>query len=162
MAMDVFLKLSNDVTGESKVSGHEDEIDVLAWSWSMNQSGSMHVGGGGGSGKVSVNDVSITKYMDKASSVILKKCCNGTHFDNATLVIRKAGGDSPVDYYKLTMEKVMITSISTGGSGGEDQLTENITLNFANFTSSYTPQQDDGSADAAIDAGWDIEANVEK
>lgn len=161
MAMDVFLKLSNDVKGESKISGHEDEIDVLAWSWGMSQSGSMHVGGGGGSGKVAVQDVSITKYVDKASSIILKKCCNGTHFDEAVLTIRKAGGDAPVEYYKLTMKKVIISSISTGGSGGEDQLTENITMNFANFASSYTPQQDDGSADAAIDAGWDIEANVE-
>ncbi len=29
------------------------------------------------------------------------------------------------------MKEVIVTSLSTGGSGGEDRLTENVTLNFA-------------------------------
>ncbi len=57
-------------------------------------------------------------------------CCDGKHFDDATLVVRKAG-EKPVEYIKIKMEEVLITSISTGGSGGEDRLTENVTLNFA-------------------------------
>ena len=58
------------------------------------------------------------------------------------------------------MEEVLITSVSTGGSGGEDRLTENVTLNFAKVHVDYTPQKDDGSADTAIPYGWDIAANI--
>jgi len=160
MAMDVFLKLG-DLDGESQDAKHEGSIDVLAWSWGMTQAGSAHIGGGAGSGKVAVQDVSITKFVDKASSTILKKCCSGKHFPEAKLTIRKSGGDSPVEYYKLTMTNVFITSISTGGSGGEDRLTENVTMTMEKFKTEYTPQKEDGSADAAIEATWDILKNQE-
>ncbi len=160
MAVDMFLKL-DDVKGESKDSKHKEEIDVLAWSWGASQSGSTHMGGGGGSGKVNVNDISITKYVDKASPNLLKFCCTGKHFKQAVLTVRKAG-DKPVEYIKVTMKEIIISSISTGGSGGEDKLTENVTLNFADFKFESTPQKDDGTAGSAIEATWNIPANAEK
>ncbi len=159
MAVDIFLKIEG-CEGESKDNVHAGEIDVLAFSWGLTQSGSMHTAGGGGSGKVNVQDLSITKYLDKASTVLMQKCCNGNHFASAVLVCRKVGGDSPVEYFKVTMEKVMVTSVSEGGSGGEDMQTENITLNFAKVKVEYTPQKDDGTAGAASELGWDIKANV--
>jgi len=160
MAVDMFLKL-DDVKGESKDSKHKDAMDVLAWSWGLSQSGSTHMGSGGGSGKVSVQDISLTKYVDAASANLLKFCCTGKHFKEAVLTVRKAG-DKPVEYLKITMKEVLIASVSTGGSGGEDRLTENVTLNFANFKFEYTPQKDDGSAGSAIEANWNIPANSEK
>ncbi len=52
-------------------SKYKDEIDVLvAWSWGAAQSGTTHVGSGGGAGKVSVQDLSITKYIDKSSPTL--------------------------------------------------------------------------------------------
>lgn len=160
MAMDVFLKLQ-DITGEAEDAAHSGEIDILAWSWGMSQSGSAHVGGGSGAGKVSVQDVSFTKYVDKASTPIMVHCCKGTHIPLANLVIRKAGGD-PHEYWKLEMTNCFITSISTGGSGGEDALTENITLSFEKFKSEYVPQKEDGSADAGIVHTWNVLRNVEE
>jgi len=46
-----------------------------------------------------------------------------------------------------------------GGSGGEDKLTENITINFAEVEYAYTPQKDDGTGDTALEYGWNIEGN---
>ena len=158
MAVDMFLKL-DDIKGESVDSKHKDEMDVLSWSWGMSQSGTTHQGGGGGSGKVSVNDLSITKYVDKASANLQLSCCNGKHFKEALLTVRKAG-ENPLEYLKITMKEVLIASVSTGGSGGEDRLTENVTLNFAEFKTEYTPQKPDGSGDAAVEAGWNIAENV--
>ncbi|WP_372684052.1 Hcp family type VI secretion system effector [Desulfosarcina sp.] len=160
MAVDITLKIDG-VDGESKIDGHEGEIDVLAWSWGLSQSGSMHVGGGGGAGKANIQDVSITKFVDKSSTNLLRKCCNGAHLKEAVMTVRKAG-ETPVDYVVITMSPVLVTSVSTGGSGGEDRLTENVTLNFAKVKFSYTPQKEDGSADAAIDLTWNIETNKEE
>jgi type VI secretion system secreted protein Hcp len=157
MAVDMFIKIG-DIEGESADSKHEKEIDVLAWSWGMSQSGTTHMGGGGGSGKVSVQDLSFTKYTDAASHALIKASCDGTHYPEAKLTVRKAGKD-PLEYIKLTMKEVIVSSVSHGGSGGEDRLTENVTLNFAEFKYEYTPQKADGSGGSTKEAAWHIAAN---
>ena len=157
MAVDMFIKIKG-IDGESMDDKHKKEIDVLAWSWGASQSGSAHMGGGAGADKVNVQDLSFTKYIDSASHALLLACCNGEHIGEAVFVVRKAGKD-PLEYIKLTLSDLIVSSISNGGSGGEDRLTENITLNFAKFKYEYTPQKADGTGDAVKTAGWDIPAN---
>jgi type VI secretion system secreted protein Hcp len=159
MAVDMFLKLEG-IEGESQDKSHAKEIDVLAWSWGLSQSGTFHSGGGGGSGKANFQDISITKYVDKSSMTLMGHIASGRHIPTATLIVRKAGGDSPLEYIKIDMTQVMVTSLSTGGSGGEDKLTENITLNFAAVSSFYKPQTAKGSDEPPIDFVWDIAKNV--
>jgi type VI secretion system secreted protein Hcp len=160
MAVDMFIKIDT-VDGESRDKTHKKEIDVLAWSWGMSNSGSAHVGGGAGAGKVNVQDISFTKWVDSATPKLALACCDGKHFANATLVVRKAG-EKPVEYLKIKVEEVLITSISTGGSGGEDRLTENVTLNFAKVSLDYVPQDEKGAAGTTIPMTWSIAENVSK
>ncbi len=160
MAVDIFIKIEGPaIKGESLDHKHKDEIDVLAWSWGLSNSGNAQVGGGAGAGKVNVQDLSITKYVDKASPELFLSTANGQHHETVSLVVRKAG-TNPVEYIKITLTEVLITSLSTGGSGGEDRLTENVTFNFAKVKYEYTPQKKDGSAEAAVTQGWDIAGNV--
>ena len=154
MAVDMFMKME-PLKGESRDSKHKEEIDVLAWSWGMSQSGTTHMGGGGGAGKVNVQDLSFTKYVDKSSCDIFLACCNGQHFKEGTLVVRKAGKD-PLEYLTIKMEEIIISSVSTGGSGGEDRLTENVTLNFAKVSVNYIEQTATGAAGAKPKMTWDI------
>jgi len=161
MAVDMFMKIDG-VKGESRDKEHKDEIDVLAWSWGLSQSGSMHIGGGAGAGKVNVQDFSFTKYVDKSSPVLTLWCCNGKHINSALLTIRKAG-EKPLEYVKILMEDCLISSVSHGGSPGDEKLTENVTINFATVAYDYQPQKDDGSKDGgAITMGWRIKDNVKK
>jgi type VI secretion system secreted protein Hcp len=155
----MFIKIKG-IDGESQDSKHKGEIDILAWSWGMSQSGTFHGGGGGGAGKANVQDLSFTKYVDKASAALMLHCCNGAHIDNATLTVRKAG-KSPLEYLVINLEKCMVTSVSTGGSGGEDRLTENVTLNFAKVKVDYKEQVADGSGKAAGNFRWNIATNAE-
>jgi type VI secretion system secreted protein Hcp len=85
-------------------------------------------------------------------------CCNGKHVKEATLTVRKAG-ESPLEYIKVKMSDCLVSGVTTGGSGGEDRLTENVTLNFAKVEVEYTPQKEDGSGDAPATMGWDISKN---
>jgi len=158
MAVDMFIKIG-DIAGESQDSKHGKEIDVLSWSWGMSNSGSAHVGGGAGAGKVNVQDLSFTKWVDSSSPKLMLACCNGKHYDSAMLVVRKAG-EKPVEYIKIKLTEVMITSVSTGGSGGEDRLTENVTLNFGEVGLDYTPQDTKGFPGTAIPFSWDIAGNT--
>jgi len=158
MAVDMFLKIT-DIKGESKDKSHKDEIDVLSWSWGMSQSGTMHAGGGGGAGKVSVQDLSLSKWFDFASTNLMLACCNGKHFKEAILTVRKAG-EKPLEYIKITMTNVIITSVSTGGSGGEDRLTENVTLNFEKVKVDYDSQDEKGAKGDHNSLTYDIAANA--
>lgn len=159
MAVDMFLKIEGEIQGESQDKSHKGDIDVLAWSWGMSNSGTFHTGGGGGAGKANFQDISVTKYVDAASPVLMLYCANGDHFDKARLVVRKAG-KSPLEYIVIDMQQVLITSVSTGGSGGEDRLTENVSLNFAKVKVAYSEQNPDGSGKPAKEFVWDIAGNV--
>jgi type VI secretion system secreted protein Hcp len=164
MAVDMFIRFDDKkikIEGESQDAKHGKEIDVLSWSWGMANSGSAHTGAGAGAGKVNVQDLTFKKYVDKATPKLMLACCQGNHLDEAVLVVRKAGA-KPLEYIKIRMFEVLITSLSTGGSGGEDRLTENITLNFGKVIVDYVPQKADGSADTAIPMNWDITSNVSK
>lgn len=159
MAVDMFLKLEG-IAGEAQDSVHADEIDVLAWSWGASQSGTTHMGSGGGSGKANFNDLSVTKYVDISSPALLKHVSIGKHIPTATLTIRKAG-ETPLEYMVYTLTDLIVTSVQTGGSGGEDRLTENVTLNFAQYSYKYTKQGVGGAADTDDTWGFDIAGNVE-
>jgi type VI secretion system secreted protein Hcp len=156
----MFVKI-DDIKGESVDASHKDEIEILSWSWSARQSGSAHSGPGGGSGKVSVSDLTFTKYADRSSPNLLKMCCSGKHFQSAQLTVRKAGGGKPVEYIKVKLKDGLISSVSDGGTPSDDRLTETVTLNFASFTYEYTPQSKDGGPSASIPASWNIAKNSE-
>ena len=158
MAMDMFIKIG-ELKGESRDKVHKDEIDVLAWSWGISNSGSAQVGGGAGAGKCNVQDLSFTKYLDKATPDLMLAACNGKHFDKAVVTVRKAG-ENPLEYLQITMEDLIITSLSTGGSGGEDRLTENVTLNFAQVKVNYKEQTPTGGVGDKPEMGWNVAENA--
>src|SRR5262249_27328337 len=148
-----------ELKGEAKDKVHKEEIDVLAWSWGISNSGSAQAGGGAGAGKCNVQDLSFTKWVDKSTPDLLLYCCNGKHVPSATLTVGKAG-EQPLEYLIITLEDLIVTSVSTGGSGGEDRLTENVTLNFARVKVDYKEQTEKGAVGATPGMGWNIAENV--
>ena len=156
---DMFLKvgLSGDTKGEAMDKDHKDEIDVLSWSWGATNSGTTHVGGGSGSGKTAFADLKIVKYIDLSSPQLYLSCANGKHYDEVKLTVRKAG-DRPLDYVVITAKEVIISSVTSGGSGGEDRLTETITLNYAKITVVYRTLDSKG-AQKEVTFTWDIAKN---
>lgn len=160
MAVDIILNIDG-VTGESLVDGHTGEIDILAWSWGMTQSGTTHMGPGAGGGKVNIQDITMTKYVDLATNDLIKKCCDGTHIASADLYVRKAGGASPIEYLVINFKEILVSSYSTGGSeDGLDRVQETFSLNFAEFTMTYTKQNAQGAPDGSASAGWNIPNGV--
>ena len=161
MAVDMYLKIDT-IDGETtdKEMVKTKAIDILAWSWGVSNSGTTHMGGGGGSGKANFQDISCTKYIDAASHALLLACATGEHFTNAVLTVRKAG-KTQQKYVTITMEEVMVTSVSTGGSGGEDRLTENLSLNFAKVKFEYFQQDEKGVVSSTAKAmTYDIAGNA--
>ena len=160
MASDMFLKIG-DVKGESqdgKYKGSDGWNDILAFSWGISNSSNTHMGGGGGVGKASFTDLTITKHVDLASAAIALLCANGKHVKEAILVVRKQG-EKPLDYYKIKMEDVLVSSFQHSGSDGGGPPTESVSLNFAKMFFEYKVQKPDGSAGAGGEFKWDIAGN---
>jgi len=156
MAVNILLELA-DVTGESKIAGFEDKIDILSFSWGATQSGTTHMGGGGGSGKADVQDLSLVKYVDASTGTLLQFLLDGKHVATGKLTLRKVG-EGAMDYLTIELEEVIVSSYSTGGTGDSDRITESISLNFRKFHLSYFKQSDTGTPEQKGDVTFDIAA----
>ena len=109
---------------------------------------------------VQVQDLTICKYVDKSSPTVIQACCAGTHMPEAMLSLRKAGGTSPVEYLKIKLNEVLVSSHTFGSSGG-DEVMETITLNFAQFNMEYQPQDNTGAKKGGTVTGkWHIPKNA--
>ena len=162
MAFDMHIKFEGGsvaVKGASNHKNHKGEVPILAWSWGVSNSGDLHTGAGSASGgKAHVQDISITKYVDGCSNALLQACATGARIEKATLYVTNATGEQ-TDFLTIELsEGVLVNSLSTGGSGGEDRLTENVTLHFGKFKYSFQPQDDKGGkSGGAKDFTYDIQ-----
>jgi len=71
-------------------------------------------------------------------------CSSGKHYPEATLSVRKAGGNSPVEYVVFKLREMMVSSYETEDEPSSDMLREMVSLNFAKVEVAYQPQNDDG------------------
>ena len=127
-AVEMFLKIG-DIEGESQNSKHMDEIDVLAWSWQLSKASELN--------QASIRPIKITKKIDTATDDLLVGAINGTVFQAAELNVERDGTQAP--YIKIELKDVIVTSINTGATKSETELTETITLDFNYVCYTYTP-----------------------
>ncbi len=105
--------------------------------------------------KATLRDLSLTKYIDRSSPVILTNLVTAKVIPKAKLTVVKRG-EKPLPYLRLCFTGVRLTSVSTGGSGGEDRLTENVTFAFETVVEAYQRQLPNGNLDDTVFGGWDL------
>jgi type VI secretion system secreted protein Hcp len=153
MAIDCHLKIDG-VSGESEHKEHAGEIQVQSWNWAVRQPSSAGTGGGQGKGKGVPASVQWTHTYDKASPVLAKHCASGKHLDNAVMTVRKAG-EGQKDFLKVTLKKVMVTSVSPNANSAGD-VSETINMDFDDIEFEYKEQKPDGSLGGGVKFGWNI------
>jgi len=153
--VDFFLKLEG-VDGESEDAKHKGEMQLESWSWGETNRGTMDYGGGGGAGKVSMQDFTFVKKIDKGSPKLVEKCASGEHIQKATLIARKAGKEQQ-EYLKIEFTDCLVSSYQTGGS--DVVPLDTISLNFAKIVLEYKEQKKDGTLGGGIKGGWDVKQN---
>lgn len=142
MAVDMFLKIDG-IDGESTDERHKGEIQIESFSWGETQTGSAAHGGGGGAGKVSMQDFSFVMKASKASPKLFLACASGQHIKEANLSVETTAekgrsGKGQVEYLKIKMTDILVSSYQTGGSSGDDALgTDQLSLNFAKVELDY-------------------------
>ncbi len=157
MAVDYFLKLDG-IPGESTDTKHKGEIDVLAFSWGVSQAGSSGRGVGVSAGKAIFEDLLVVARTSKASPKLWQACATGQHLKTAVLVCRKAG-KAPLEFLKITLTDVTITSYEIDSSDEELPL-DQVALAFAKVETEYVSVDTKGKAQPPVTTGWDLKKNA--
>ena len=144
-AVDMFLELEG-IQGESKDAQYKDSIDVLAWSWGASRSLNK---------PVNIQSLNVTKYLDRATPPMLTALTSGAAVPRAKLIVRTAG-ENPLPYLRICMTGVRVESLTTGGSEGEDRLTENASLTFSTVVLAYQQQGAGGTPGPTFSSGWNL------
>jgi type VI secretion system secreted protein Hcp len=158
MAVDMFLKIDG-IQGESSDARHKDEIDIVSYTWGESQPAVAGGAGGGAAGKVTMQDFRFAMLVNKAAPKLFLTCTNGAHVKNAILTVRRAGDGGP-EFLKWTLTDVTVASYQSASNvpAGEPPM-DQISLRFAKIEVEYRLMKPDGSFDAPIKAGWDLQAN---
>lgn len=159
MSTDLFLRIDG-ITGESQDANHKGWINIDSFTWGAVQPGAMSTGGGGGAGKVQYRDLSIQTSIDKATPAILRYTSNGKHISKVELSACKAGG-SQVEYFRITLEDVLITSVSYNGASRKDSIGMTYQFQAAKISQQYWEQSTSGGKGAESAAKWNIKENRE-
>lgn len=159
MASDNFLKIDG-IPGESTDDKHKDWIEILSYNFGVSQAASAAAKSATAAAvaqRADFQDVSITKYVDKASPKLLMACAKGETIKEVLIECCRAGGDKHV-YMNFKLEKVIISSVQLGGGGG-GEATEAVTFNYGKITQEYTPVDRDGKPQGKVPFKWDLELN---
>lgn len=151
MTIDCHLKLDG-VQGESTHTKHKDEIQLYSWSWGASNAANVS-GGGMAVGKGQAQDLHFTKKYDRSSPNISKHCVSGKHFKDATISMSIAGG-AQEDFLVIKLKEVYITSHQVSASAG-GEVTDNISIAYADIEYAYKPQKPDGSLGGEVKFGYD-------
>jgi len=159
MPSDNFLKIDG-IPGESTDDKHKDWIEILSYNFAITQMASAAARSAttaAAGERADFQDVSIVKYVDKASPKISSACAKGETIKEVLIDCCRAGGDQHV-YMNFKLEKVIITSVGLGGGGG-GEATESVTFNYGKITQEYTPVDRDGKPQGKVPFKWDLEKN---
>jgi len=159
MAVDMFMRVEG-ANGESKDSNHKEWTDIKSFAWGATQPGNMVSGGGGGVGKASFNDLQVLARIDKAAPSVLKNCASGQHLGKVEVSVCKAGG-SQIEYTRVTLEEVLVTSVQYTAEQGSDAVFVQYSFQAAKVKQQYWEQTDKGGKGAETVLGWNIKENRE-
>ena len=143
MAFDAFLKIEG-IEGDSQQKGHAGEIEISSFSWGETNPGSVGKGTGAGTGKVQMQDFHFAMSTSKASPTLMTSCASGKHFPTATLTCRKAGREQQLDFIVIKLSDVLISGYSIGGSTGDVDPEDQVSLAFVKIDYLFRETNDQG------------------
>lgn len=160
MAFDAFCYFpGSSVKGETqdeKMSA-KDAFEIL--SFEIGAENNINIGSissGGGAGKATFKELTLTKKTDAGSCELFSNLCKGKHFDDMTVELRRASGESAsgVTFLKWEFKLVMVQDISWSGSDGDDICEETLILQYGAMKVTYFKQDKHGKHAQDSSAEW--------
>lgn len=159
--MDVLVMKIDGVEGECTLKGYEKQITCLSYNHGISNPMQMDVANIGRSrGRCIHQDFSITKNLDKATTLLNYKCAMGANLKPITFTVLRASGDAahkPMMIY--TLENPVISSVSVSGGGGSTPV-ETVAINYTKIKWEYKVQDKDMADPGSVAAEWDQATNM--
>ena len=148
-AADYFLHVqtrrAGKLKGEAVAPDHEGDIILVGWGWGLTAGAA--VGDVQATARRSYSALTVTKYIDSASTALMSALATNDEVKEAKLCLRKSGGEQH-DYFTITLQGARITSLQhSADSHGLTQ--EVVTLAFTDIEVQYTPQKSSGQRSGA-------------
>lgn len=168
---DIYVKFegASELQGDSTDTKHTNEIEVSSFSHTVFQpkSSSASSAGGHTAERTEHGEMLFTKDIDRATSKLFRAASAGTVYPKVVITFYRAyGGKSAtstsqtrVDYYKIQLEDVVISSVTTNIGSGELP-SETFGLKYGKIVWEYKQHKLDGTSTSTGTAGWDLRANV--
>ena len=167
MAFDAFCYLKgSNIKGETQDKAMKSEGAFEILSFEIGAENNINIGSitsGGGAGKATFKELTITKKTDTASCAMFSALCEGRHFADMIIVLRRSGGmtgRSGGVFLKWEFKGVMLKDISWSGSDGDDVCEESIVIEYAAMKVTYTQQMADGTDGAQSSGEWSRTTNT--
>lgn len=133
-------------------------IDVLSFSWGVSQTSTYGAGASGleaKAGRADFSNLTIMKVLDKTTPLLCDHCASGDILKKVYILYDKPVGTEQQDYFRIYLKDALITSVQLSGSN--ENPTESVSFAFQAVEVAYKPEKDDGTLDAAIPKGYDLE-----
>ena len=145
------------IEGECTADSHDKWIDLQSWSWGVSNSSSVSTGTGMSRGTSSIQDLNITKAMDKASSKIFISCCTGKVFPEIKLHCTSVQGDDvPETWLEIILTDCIVTSCQENGSSYEPGGSESISIAFKELSQDVFTQDEKGKLKSSGVKTYDV------
>ncbi len=142
MASSWFLAVAG-ITGDSVVEGHENELEVSAWTWGLS-SNAMPSGSGAGSGRPVLEDLVVTLASAAGALQLVGMCATGRHAQTARLVGVRPGGGQPFTFLRYELQRVTVTSVAQAAAE-DGSVSHRVAMRFGGMRTTFTPQTSSGA-----------------
>jgi type VI secretion system secreted protein Hcp len=160
MAVDAYLQIEG-IKGESADEKHKDWIEVSHVTSGIHQprAEAISTAGGHTAGKADLSNITFKKMADLSSPILKQHCAMGKTLPRAKFEFMRADGNgNPICYYKIELENIMISGMSSdSGEGGI--IGETVHLAYSRIKWTYTKQGIKGGTEGTTSGGWDAAAN---
>lgn len=141
---DIFLhvvtKRAGKIKGEGTTQGHVDDIAVRTWAWGV--TANTAIGSTVSTARRSYRNLVVTKGIDSASTGLLSALASNDEVKEATLTMRKAGGEA-LDYFRMMLSNARVVNVEIDVQANGVP-TEHVTIAFTKIEVEYTRQEGAG------------------
>jgi len=146
--MAIFLKLGDDIKGESRDDKHKDWSEIESFDWNVSTPSAGVSTGGRAKVEANFSNVNVSKRVDAASSDSFYHCATGTVIPLVEIEVCEATKDK-IAYLRYELKNCLITSDSVGASYGDQEGPyETLSLSYEEIKQIYKSLDDEGKEKA--------------
>ena len=156
--MAAFIKFEG-VDGEAKDKDHKAWSDLASFGQGIHQPGGGSTGPTRRRGDVVLDDIVVSKELDKASPKIAEAAIKGKVFSKVQIDVATNYSDAGrLTYYQYELKNVIVTNYTITGSGRAREVpSEEAMLNFEEIKVTYTEMTRKGKSKGKYEYSWKAE-----